>query len=450
MNAIASQVNRLATVDSGSLLLRYYDLIRNSSDSYDLTGDPQVFEPSKRLPDLDKRVEAFLEPATASYVDVGTYRGVPIHVLDLRQNRGTQTTKTLASSLIILRAVNHVMQTGENVLLFSPSSGNKATALRDAVARAIQSGLVGEEQLRIATLTPEETLFKMRASLLTMSDDVARRNPMFILRGGPGERVKAVGSEITRRYNGSGNTRLWNSLKPDNYRFADQARAFFDHEFGHSKHPDKRFVHVHAVSSAYGLLGYQSGIDVLRLHGFDTRQPGYLLVQHLATCDMVLHLDHGSFDKTNIPEYNRGSDGLWTQSERINFPKTTYSPTEVLEKTFYTHEPTTSHEMSQLIHNHGGGGIVVSLVECLGRYGEAYDLLAKANISIPEDPRLLNEWSVVMAITGTLNAIDRGMLDGFDAVTIHASGVYAAGDYAPVPLERTMLVHSADEVLAQL
>src|SRR5260364_90205 len=53
-----------------------------------------------------------------------------------------------------------------------------------------------------------------------------------------------------------------------------------------------------------------------------------------------------------------------------HFPLRTWSPNEVLEHTFYTHQPPTAVEMSRLISTHGGSVIVVSLLECLERYAQ--------------------------------------------------------------------------------
>jgi hypothetical protein len=450
MTSLAGAANDLVTADSPSLLLRYYDFVRATSARYEGAAPDGAFEPATRLPELDGRIAAFLKPATASYIPVGDYRGMPLHVLDLRQNPATRTTKTFAASMIVLRAVNHIRETGESVLVFSPSSGNKAAALRDAVARALAVGLVDAGQLRVATLTPEETVWKMRACPLVADEEGARRNPMFVLTGGPAERVKQVGREVMRRFDGRGGTRLWNSLRPENYRFADQVRAFFDYEAGPARTPQRPQLHAHAVSSAYGLLGYQSGVDVLRERGFPVVQPGYLLVQHLACCDMVLYLRDGTFDAGNRPAYVKGADGLWRQDGRPDFPAETWAPEEVLDWTFYARRPATSVEMTGLIRAHGGGGIVVSLLECLRRYGEVRLFLGRAGIDLPEDPRLLNEWSAVMAVTGVLNAIDRGMLDGFGGVTVHASGAYGRHDYEPVRADRVVMVGNADDLLARL
>jgi len=75
-------------------------------------------------------------------------------------------------------------------------------------------------------------------------------------------------------------------------------------------------VHAHAVSSAFGLLGYHRGRTVLERGGqasADSR-PATLLVQHMATSDMVLSLRHGGFDRDALPGYRRDAvTGLYHQ-----------------------------------------------------------------------------------------------------------------------------------------
>lgn len=209
-------------------------------------------------------------------------------------------------------------------------------------------------------------------------------------------------------------------------------------------------MHVHAVSSAYGLLGYCSGVDVLKRLGKKVSTPSFLLVQHLATSDMVLHLLDGNFEGASTPLYKQEDDGLWVQSESVHFPVKTWSPDETLEPTFYTHLPPTAVEMSERIRSNGGSGIVVSLYECMQRYSECIQLLANTSVRLPNDPRDLKEWSLVMAMTGCLNAIDRQLLKGVDGYTIHASGTYCLGDYETVPSDGLSLITSADEMIETL
>lgn len=432
-----------------SIIERYYDLIVRSAVDFKVGHCDDVFEPAMKLPPLDARMQDFLSVATAQFFEMGSYRGIPLRLLDLRQNVNTQTTKTLASTLIVARAVCHIQKTGDSILLFSPSSGNKAIALRDAVLRALKAKLVHPEQLRIVTLTPAQTIEKVRRTELY--DDVRLRalNPVFVLDTTSPEAVKVVGQQFKELFNRHpvGELKLWHSLRLENYRFSDQARAFFDFEFGDAWDTDRKTVHVHAVSSAYGLLGYCSGVEVLKQNKEQVSTPLFLLVQHMATSDMVLHLLDGNFEGASTPSYTQTSSGLWVQLESPHFPAATWNPHEILEPTFYTHLPPTAEEMSGLVKANGGSGIVVSLYECMQRYSECAGFLADTPVSLPADPRDLKEWSLVMAMTGCLNAIDRQLLVGIDGCTIHASGSYCRDDYKVMPTDGLSFVRSADEMM---
>lgn len=435
------------------ILERYYDLLIKSTQFFANPASDEEFEPPFELPPLDERMRKFLAPATAELVELGSYSGIPLRLLDLRQNPGTQTTKTFASTIIVARAVSHINKTGQSILLFSPSSGNKAIALRDAVERAIRAELATPKQLRIATLTPAQTIQKLRSSYLSEDPELRNLNPVFILDHEKPEHVKQIGKEFKELYRHRGEIgrpKLWHSLKLDNYRFSDQARAFFDLEFGSAGDKVRRTVHVHSVSSAYGLLGYQSGIDTLRKLGTEAAPARYLLVQHLATSDMVRHLLSGNFEENGEPTYHRTATGEWRQYTNPHFPKKTWDPKEVLENTFYTHEPVTAEEMTSLIRSQGGSGIVVSLLECMDRYAECRILLERSAVKLPPDPRDLKEWSLVMAVTGLMTAIDRGLLGNVDGCTIHASGSYAVDDFRSIPTTDLRKIGSAQQMLSAL
>jgi len=149
------------------------------------------------------------------------------------------------------------------------------------------------------------------------------------------------------------------------------------------------------------------------------------MVQHLATPDMIIYLNHSNFNYDNFPEYKYDKNtGLFTQSKLPYFPYYTYDKNELLDSTFYTHKPSTSITMNDLITKYGGGGIVVSLAECISRYPILVKLLEDININIPKDIRKIREWSLVMAYTGVLNAIDRGLIPYGKNLIIHASGFY--------------------------
>lgn len=151
------------------------------------------------------------------------------------------------------------------------------------------------------------------------------------------------------------------------------------------------------------------------------------MVQHLGTPDMVASLYHQRFD--HRPAWTE-HEGSFVQDSDPHFPQMAYAPDEQLEPTFYTKTPATSPRMNEIIRRQGGGGIVVSLPECLERYPRVRRLLAAVDVRLPADPRSLREWSLVMAVTGVLNGLDRGLITSPD-VLIHASGSYDAEDYLP-------------------
>lgn len=448
-----SAFHTFITNDSASLIERYYRLLSAFAKHLSWEAGKQ-FEPSMDLPILDEKMAAFLAPATASYDYLSTYNSLPLYMLDLRQNPHTHTTKTFASLVIVARAIAHIQKTDESIIIVSPSSGNKAIALRDAVERALAVGLVEADQLRIITLTPEQTRAKLRRSALTDDPMLAALNPVFVLNTTTPEAVKVVGRDFLQALETSlpKRVRVWYSLRLENYLVADVLRAFYDYEFGNASQIHHRTAHVHAVSSAYGLLGYNRGIEFLNHLGIETSSPAFLLVQHLSTCDMVLHWLFRSFSRENLPAYHFNEDtGIFSQASSQYFPAHTWSPEEILEHTFYTHEPPTAVEMSHLIDTKGGGGIVVSLFECLNRYAQCRLLLGKARINVPADPRSLREWSLIMALTGALNAIDRGILDpNIDALTIHASGLSSADDYLPIAEHQVIRVNTAADMMASM
>ena len=105
------------------------------SDDLGPVKDPGRSRRGFLLPDLDDDVAGSSPrpwPAGTSW----TARQAPEPMLDLTGNPGTHTTKTFASLLIVARAVEYIRRTGEKVVIFSPTSANKGTALRDAVLRA--------------------------------------------------------------------------------------------------------------------------------------------------------------------------------------------------------------------------------------------------------------------------------------------------------------------------
>jgi hypothetical protein len=348
------------------------------------------------------------------------------------RNPATRTTKSLASLLMVARAVAYLRRTNRRVMLLTPSSANKATALRDAVFRAIDCGLADRDRLQITSVIPESSAGKLWSSQLSTDPGLRRRNPVVLYQGPEPSGVKTLAQrfhqdhadELSRHYD----TDLWYTLDIENYKVADAMRALAEYEI-HAPDRDRSRLHVHAVSSAYGLLGHNLGYRSAL--GMPGRAPRYFLVQHLGTPDMVLSLLHGSVSRDGLPSYVRSpADGLYRQDSDPHFPAATFDPAERLDPTFYTHQPPTSQEMNELIRNCGGGGIVVSLHECLSRYAQTRALLSPA-VTLPADPRRLREWSLVMAVTGLLNGLDRGLIADGD-ILIHGSGSYADDDYQPI------------------
>ncbi|MEU6118629.1 DUF6002 family protein [Streptomyces sp. NPDC047117] len=411
-------------------------------------GDAE-FSPAFRLPEPSAALERFFSVSGIAVADLPDYRGHRLRLLDLMRNPGTRTTKTLASLTIVARAVRHITDTGERIMIVTPSSANKATALRDAVQRAVASGLVTADQLQITSVVPAASVAKLWSSALSEDPELRARNPLVVHDGAEPAAVKDLATafvtthahELRRRYG----VRLWYTLGLDNYRAADLLRAFAERDL--LPRTASR-THVHSVSSAFGLLGHDLGhAAVARAGSVPLPSARYFLVQHLGTPDMVLSLRHGSHSRDNLPTYHRDpGDGLYRQDTDPHFPASTFDPDEQLDATFYTRRPVTSARMDPLIAAHGGGGVVVSLHECLNRYAQIRRMLADTGAALPADPRRLREWSLVMALTGTLNAADRGLLPDSDDVLVHGSGSYTCDDYRPVPAHRRVTADDAKDL----
>ncbi|MEV2271296.1 DUF6002 family protein [Nonomuraea africana] len=438
---------------SANLLVDFYDRMPRAIAA--CVDDPapakggSAFSPGFLLPELDAGVRDYLSVATASWQGLGTYGGHRLSLLDLTSNPGTGTTKTFASLLIVARAVEYIRRHGEPITIFSPTSANKGTALRDAVLRAIDAGLVEPDQLRVIVLAPESCLAKLRSSRLSTDPALRELNPVLVYTGPEAEEVKAIGRRFADKYTGdfaAMGENLWYSLELGNYLVADTARAFFEHAVDPAG--ERPRLHAHAVSSAFGLLGYHRGRAVLEEDGLAdvATRPASLLVQHLGTPDMVLNLRHGDFDRANLPVYSADGQGMYAQSADPRFPQVTYDPDEVLDPTFYTHRPATSPAMNELIARFGGDGIVVSLAECVARYPMLREMLAGTGCALPADLRTLREWSLVMAMTGVLNAVDRGLVEEDRDIVVHGSGCYSAADYRPLEPDAITRVATVEDV----
>lgn len=419
---------------------------------------PAEFSPGFLLPEMDADLRELFAVATAVWRPVTVYREHQITMLDLTGNPGTNTTKTFPSLLIVARAVEYVRRTGERVMIFSPTSANKGVALRDAVLRAITVGLVKPEQLRVVTLAPASCRAKLRSSALSTEPQLRELNPVLLYPGAEPEAVKAIGRQFVTEHAQSladgQDTNVWFSLDLGNYLVADTARAFFEHRVDPIEAASRPRLHAHAVSSAFGLLGYHAGREVLENAGraAAARRPASLLVQHLGTPDMVLNLRYGDFDRARLPAYTLDSrTGLHSRvGTDPRFPSITYDQHEVLDPTFYTRQPATSPAMNEIIAQYGGDGIVVSLAECVTRYPLVRSWLADCQVTLPADFRTLREWSTVMAFTGVLNAIDRGLIEPGRDVVVHGTGHYTAADFEPLDMCTMTQVEDVADVAAVL
>jgi hypothetical protein len=415
-------------------LEHYYGQVQDTLRSLLKTPDGAVdgeFSPGAELPELTQPMRQYLSASTLAHVPMRQYRGKRFSLLDLTRNPATMTTKTFASLVIVARAVRFIQETGQRVSIVTPSSANKAIAMRDAVWRAISSGLVGPEQLNVTVVVPVGSVRKLRSSPLFTDPELRARNPIAVYHGAAPGTVKTIARRLVDEHREaleqSGKTNLWYTLQLENYLAADVVRALAEAEYFPPDAAEPR-LHVHAVSSAYGLLGHAHGRDTLLATG--SAPSRYFLVQHLGAPDMVLSLYHdGATDPGLAPDYSYEPEtGLHVQDADPRFPAYTFDPAETLDPTFYTRQPPTSARMNTLIHQHGGGGIVVSLAECLNRYGQVRALLADANVDLPANPTTLREWSLVMAMVGVLNAVDRGLVSEND-ILVHGSGSYTTDDF---------------------
>ncbi|MGW1738261.1 DUF6002 family protein [Nocardia sp. NPDC001965] len=439
-----------------SVLVRYYADLRTAARLHRAeNGDPNTpgLAMDPELPELTGQLANLLGAARMRMVGLGSHAGRELQLLDLRGTESTRTTKTFASVLIVARAVAHIRRTGERVMIVTPTSANKGTALRDAVLRAIRLGLVSATELSIAVIAPAESLPKLWASELSEDSELLRRNPILLFDGAQPDGVKALASEFVRcaadSFEQDRGVRLWYTMDLANYIVADTARAFFEADESGTAPPQGR-THAHAVSSAFGLLGYHLGRRV-RYPGTDPEHPQFLLVQHLRTPDMVTDLLRVRTGGEIAPHYARDESAqVFVQHADPHFPAVTDDPAEELDSTFYTRRPATSPTMNTIIERHGGDGIVVSRRECLARYDELRARLAAVDIALPADAAALREWSLVMALTGVMNAVERDLVPPGTEVVVHGSGSYSTDDYVPLPRAATTPVRTVADLEAPL
>ncbi len=404
------------------------------------TGRGNFFEPEWEAPELSEPLSSYFSASSISGGSMGEYRGRQLLFMDLTGNPRTHTTKTFGSQVIVARALRHVEVSGERVLLVTPSAANKAVALRDAVLRAYEAGVATPETLRVAAIVPYSSLVKIWDSPMAADVSLAAANPLGVFRGPEREDVKRLTTEAYHAVAGEIKAvtgfRTWYTLDPDNYKVADVVRASFERD--HLCPGERTRWHSHAVSSAYGFLGHNLGTEILRAKEnpagntpeISTATPAkYLLVQHLETPDLVMAVT----GRQELPGYVLDeASGLLRQERPADprFPEVCYSTDERLERTFYTRRPPTTPAVRELIGRQGGDGIVVSLPECLPRYPEVRAMVARAGMTrLPEDPRRLREWAMVMAVVGALTAIDRGLVPADAEVLVHGSGAYSEGEF---------------------
>jgi hypothetical protein len=386
------------------------------------------------MPELDDRLTQFMDVSDIALTEVD-YR---LYVMDLMRNPGTRTAKTFASAVMVARAVQHFQRTGEPLLLVTPTSGNKGTALRDAIARAYATGLATPADLRIAIVVPRASRDKLRECPLSADPGLRAVNPVMVADIAQPADVKALASRAVQDQAAAvaqaTGFRLWYTLDIDNYRMADCVRAFAEADLMPIEAKSPPRTQAHAVSSAYGLLGYHLGYELLSdgRWGGPTppaRHPALFLIQHLATPDMVV-----SLLGVAPPDYVRDpGSGLWRQAVESAFPAVTDDLAETIDPTFYTTSPPTSAQLNPIVKEHGGGGVVVSRQECLDRYDRVRELASHAGIAVETDPSLIREWSLVKGLTGVLIARERGLLDPAADVVLHASGYFTDTLIPPVP-----------------
>ena len=431
-----------APQEEDSVILRYLPGIKRAQQTLDAqTGNQvsQLFDPGPAIPDMSRELRDYFSPARLAITPLQPYRQRNIRLLNLARDQETHTTKTIPSLYMVSRAVRHIHATGENIIIVVTTSGNKGTALRRSVQRAVECGLVTREQLRVLMIVPEDSTHKLRSSPLWEDAEWRRLNPLIVYRGASVAAMKKIGKDFQEcyfdEYFRQTNTRIWYSLNINNYQVPDAARAFYEYEW-RQRHGDgegnRVRIAAQPVSSAYGLIGYHLGRTTLVEQGLSSWEAngGYWLVQHLHTSDMVRHIYSGGFSREYMPAYALdAASGLYRQDGDPHFPLKTFDPAENLDATFYTLEPPTSPTASGMVQRFGGGGNVVSLAECIDRYPFIRQQVSAAGFAMPADCRRVREWALPMVMTGVLNAIDRDLLPENADVTGHVTGFATDGDF---------------------
>ncbi|GAA2077382.1 hypothetical protein GCM10009801_33450 [Streptomyces albiaxialis] len=411
--------------------------------------------PGGGLPPLDDALRGYLSAAGAAVLPLPDHHGARLRLLDLCRNPAAPTAASMGALVTVARAVAHLRAGGGPVTLLAPSSGNAATALRDAVLRAYAHGLAEPDGLGVVCLVPARSRGKLRDSELAGLPGLRRRNPVVVHHGSDPEGVRGLArayhrerAEVLHRKYGRS---LWLTTGLAGDRAAGAVRALLERDLMAPPPPGGR-VHAQAVDTGAGLLGHRDGTLLLPGAPGTRPAPRYHLVQHLNTPDLVLRLHFGAFSRAPMPPYAYdAARRLHLQSSDPRFPYAAHSPDEVLEPSFYSRAPRTAGEVAAMVRAGGGGGSVVSSYECLARYPTVRALLRAAGVALPEGPGRLREWALVMTLTGVLDALDRGLLGpgvpgGETEVLVHGTGNWTARDGAPLPGPLMRYADSVDEL----
>ena len=119
-------------------LIKYYLQLRDLSQT-PFFNKKTIIENnlSFSLPEnLSVTEEKLLSSATMSLHPINECRSLPAFFLKLFDVKKKTSTKIFASLLMVLRAVNEIKKNNKPVIFLTPSSWNKASGLRTAVARA--------------------------------------------------------------------------------------------------------------------------------------------------------------------------------------------------------------------------------------------------------------------------------------------------------------------------
>ncbi|MDJ1133955.1 DUF6002 family protein [Streptomyces iconiensis] len=430
-------------------LVRHWETVRAAVRAMHERGAALSGAGTCELPAMDGPLREFLAASAASVVRLPDYRSAQLHLLDLRRHPASRTADTHGALLTVARAVQHIRSTGEPVTLLAPSSGNGATALRDAVLRAQLCGLAGPEQLHAVCLVPARSRDKVADSTLGEHPELRRRNPLVLWHGSEPAGVQELAWSYHQthadRLRALTGCALWWGTHPSDQRVAGAVRALLERE-SLPPAPDGGRVHAQAVATGTGLLGHQLGTTLAESGGGPA--PRYFLVQQLRTPGLVLHALSGSFSRDRVPSYTWDrARRLHRQRDDARFPYTAYTPDEEVDPSFYVRFPHTAGEMTAAVRAGGGDGIVVSRYECLARYPSVRAMLRPAGIELPDDPDALREWALVMTLTGVMNAVDRRLLESpAPEVLVHGTGCYGEEERTPLPGAHARYADSVDEL----